>query len=292
MFKLLLGSITSAPLPDGPTDVLDLGCGTGIWCGQFAELHPSAKVLGVDVAPPSLANSDNPALKNCDFVQADIEQAWHFADSRTFDLIYARLLVIAIKDWRRLFERAYSSLRPGGVLELLEAGLIFTADDETAVKDSAMARWWALLRDFNVAKNLDVGAILNFNKLLQDCGFKMVEDEPVKLYMDPEVAARHGIRNADRVAVQASSDCRGMVVNATEKVLNTPDQQALAAEALEDLEKNSGRRGYYMLWYHPNHHVSCLLARAKLSPQFPQGRPETPRIVVEQLLFFDVYSRT
>jgi ubiquinone/menaquinone biosynthesis C-methylase UbiE len=30
-------------------NVLDVGCGTGLWAIEFAEEHPSAKVLGTDL---------------------------------------------------------------------------------------------------------------------------------------------------------------------------------------------------------------------------------------------------
>ncbi|KFY22784.1 hypothetical protein V491_02730 [Pseudogymnoascus sp. VKM F-3775] len=40
-----------APIGDSPQKILDLGCGTGIWCIDVADEYPSAEVIGVDIAP-------------------------------------------------------------------------------------------------------------------------------------------------------------------------------------------------------------------------------------------------
>ena len=39
-----------APLPkEGLHDVLDVGCGTGLWCIDVADENPQAQVLGFDL---------------------------------------------------------------------------------------------------------------------------------------------------------------------------------------------------------------------------------------------------
>ena len=49
-FRLTLdGALYRAPIPKDIQNVLDVGTGTGIWAIEFAEEHPSAKVLGVDL---------------------------------------------------------------------------------------------------------------------------------------------------------------------------------------------------------------------------------------------------
>ncbi|KFZ12534.1 hypothetical protein V501_04187 [Pseudogymnoascus sp. VKM F-4519 (FW-2642)] len=40
-----------APIGSNPQKILDLGCGTGIWCIDVADEYPSAEVIGVDIAP-------------------------------------------------------------------------------------------------------------------------------------------------------------------------------------------------------------------------------------------------
>jgi SAM-dependent methyltransferase len=45
------GALYVAPIPKTLGAALDLGCGTGIWAIEFAEEHPSATVIGVDLSP-------------------------------------------------------------------------------------------------------------------------------------------------------------------------------------------------------------------------------------------------
>ncbi|KAK4969250.1 hypothetical protein LTR66_011728 [Elasticomyces elasticus] len=46
------GKLHLAPLPpDRPLKILDVGCGSGIWAIQMAEVYPTATIMGMDVAP-------------------------------------------------------------------------------------------------------------------------------------------------------------------------------------------------------------------------------------------------
>lgn len=67
--KLFLSPLGNTPQIQ---NVLDLGTGTGIWAIDFADQHPSANVLGVDLSPiqPSWIP---PKLK---FEIDDYEQTW------------------------------------------------------------------------------------------------------------------------------------------------------------------------------------------------------------------------
>lgn len=50
---------TAGLLPEGETEVLDLGCGTGLELGYYFQINPAARVTGIDLAPGMLA-----ALRN------------------------------------------------------------------------------------------------------------------------------------------------------------------------------------------------------------------------------------
>ncbi|TVY46486.1 Secondary metabolism regulator [Lachnellula occidentalis] len=91
-----------APIPAKPQKVLDLACGTGIWSIDFADANPSAQVTGVDIAPiqPKWTSP------NCHFEIDDIEQPWTWQEE-SFDYIFARDLLLCIRDWPRLIDQCY-----------------------------------------------------------------------------------------------------------------------------------------------------------------------------------------
>lgn len=47
---LALGRLSFCPI-EKTIRVLDLGCGTGIWATEFADLNPQAEIIGVDLSP-------------------------------------------------------------------------------------------------------------------------------------------------------------------------------------------------------------------------------------------------
>ena len=98
-----------APIHSNPTKVLDLGTGTGIWAIDFADMFPSAEVIGTDLS----AIQPSWVPQNLSFIIDDAEADWTF-EPDSFDYIHNRNFVCSIRDWPRLVDQAYR-------YELLEA---------------------------------------------------------------------------------------------------------------------------------------------------------------------------
>jgi ubiquinone/menaquinone biosynthesis C-methylase UbiE len=91
-----------API-EKPQRILDLGCGTGIWSIEMAEKFPSAEVIGTDVAP----TQPDWVPPNCHFEVDDIERIWTWRED-SFDFIFSRDLLLAIRDWPALVDQTYT----------------------------------------------------------------------------------------------------------------------------------------------------------------------------------------
>ncbi|KAK4208054.1 S-adenosyl-L-methionine-dependent methyltransferase [Rhypophila decipiens] len=145
--------------------VLDAGTGTGIWAMDFADEHPEANVVGVDLSPiqPSFVPP------NVEFFIDDLEADWTFI--RPFDFIYCRMLTGSIRDWPKLFGQALRHLNPGGYIELHDPSNPLRSDDNTLPKDCALNRW----NDFFLEASLKLGAPMNssdhYEQQLKDAGF-------------------------------------------------------------------------------------------------------------------------
>lgn len=71
------------------------------WAIQFADDHPSATVLGIDLSPIQ----PNSLPTNCSFRVDNVEADW-IPDER-YDFIHSRAMLGGFKDWPRFFKQAF-----------------------------------------------------------------------------------------------------------------------------------------------------------------------------------------
>ncbi|KAI5463897.1 S-adenosyl-L-methionine-dependent methyltransferase [Mariannaea sp. PMI_226] len=121
--------------------VLDLGTGTGIWAIDYADEHPEAKVIGVDLSPIQ----PNFVPPNVEFIIDDIDVEWNY--NIPFDYIHSRMMNSCVKDWKVYLQKIFDNLTPGGYLEVQEIDAGFQSDDGTLTEEHDLARWWSLLSD-------------------------------------------------------------------------------------------------------------------------------------------------
>ncbi|KAH3905008.1 hypothetical protein HBI56_217910 [Parastagonospora nodorum] len=166
-FRLTLdGKLYQAPIPKNLQNVLDVGCGTGIWSIEFADEHPCARVLGTDLSPIQPAQ----VPPNCEFLIDDCEQDWIFHNQ--FDYIHTRAMVAAVKNWGRFFEQAYANIKPGGYLECQEIVFpIRCMDANVTAQNSPLMRWSELFLEAATKIGLDGTGPRHFTPKLRDSGF-------------------------------------------------------------------------------------------------------------------------
>ncbi|OLN95936.1 Trans-aconitate 2-methyltransferase 8 [Colletotrichum chlorophyti] len=118
--------------------VLDIGTGTGLWAVEFADEHPEAEVVGVDLSPIQ----DEFIPPNVKFEIDDVEESWTW--NQPFDYVHIRGMTSSISDWKKLFKQAFdSNLEPGGYIELFEGQMKPCCDDGTLKPDGAFMKWLA-----------------------------------------------------------------------------------------------------------------------------------------------------
>lgn len=92
------GYLHFAPFPnDGEgARILDIGCGTEIWCTQMSEDYPSSVIIGMDVSPVQPASKP----PNVEWITQDMEtaEAWPFPENY-FDSVHLSLVHGCVEDW-------------------------------------------------------------------------------------------------------------------------------------------------------------------------------------------------
>jgi len=141
MWCLMMGNLCPVPIDQlqetlrsrvgNPPAVLDLGCGSGIWCVEMAEAFPHARVVGFDLSEckPKYVPS------NCSFVQGDWSQG--LADYKgQFDLVYTRSVIghLTKEMQQTAVKQAVDCVRPGGLIVLSDGDhIVLDVNKEPAI---------------------------------------------------------------------------------------------------------------------------------------------------------------
>ncbi|KAJ5183510.1 hypothetical protein N7492_001126 [Penicillium capsulatum] len=175
---ILKGELQGAPITH-PGRVLDLGTGTGIWAIDFADAHPEAEVIGIDLSPIQPAW----VPPNCRFEIDDFEQPWEY--SRPFDYIHGRELEGSIRDHDKLFQYAYDNLNPKGWFEIATMELTTYSDDDTHLKAPCFSECAGHLHEASWAFGKSMTTPSTWKERLEAVGFVNVQDDVFKLPLNP-----------------------------------------------------------------------------------------------------------
>jgi SAM-dependent methyltransferase len=107
-------------LLDGkPSDILDLGCGPGLYTSRLASL--GHRCLGIDFSPAAIQHARERAAARdlpCEYIHQDIRAASYGTGHQLAMLLFGEFNVFRREEIANILTKAYQSLDPGGVLLL------------------------------------------------------------------------------------------------------------------------------------------------------------------------------
>ncbi|KFY08924.1 hypothetical protein V492_05788 [Pseudogymnoascus sp. VKM F-4246] len=165
-----------APIGTNPQKILDLGCGTGIWCIDVADEYPSAEVIGVDIAP----TQPDWVPPNCRFELDDMERPWMWKEN-SFDFIFCRDLLLAIRDFPKLIDQCYLHTKPGGYVEFQAVTACIGSDDNTLPLDGSFKKFADNLIVSSEKFGTPIDDPLRWKGWFEERGFEDVTVKVVKL---------------------------------------------------------------------------------------------------------------
>ena len=111
-----IGETLWSSLPPSADNILDLGCGTGVWTQRLATQFPHANVTGLDIAPGMLAHAQARYGHHIRWQQGDAA-ALPF-ERATFDLIFSNLAIQWCRDIDAVMRELQRVLTAGGQVHL------------------------------------------------------------------------------------------------------------------------------------------------------------------------------
>lgn len=105
-------------LSDGPSRILDLGCGPGLYAARLAARGHT--VRGIDFSPASIEYAAKHSSENCSYTLGDVRTTGFGSDYDLVMFIYGEFNVFKPADAHLILQKACAALKPGGriVLEI------------------------------------------------------------------------------------------------------------------------------------------------------------------------------
>ncbi|WPH00829.1 secondary metabolism regulator lae1 [Acrodontium crateriforme] len=235
----LSGRLHLAPLPKEIGSALDLGCGTGAWAIDFAELHPECHVIGTDLSPiqPTMVPP------NVEFLIDDFTNPWLYPSR--FNYIHSRMITIAHLNWAKLIDECWRNLEPGGWVEFQEYSGTFRCDDGTFSRAPDLQKWDGAMQEACEKIGIDLTAVMRVDQLFQDRGFVNIQSAHTKWALGtwPKGAREKEIGRL--FARNIISGAEGLSTRLLTKVLGWPIEKVNAAVNAAENDIKAGKAHCY-----------------------------------------------
>ncbi len=143
-------------------DILDVGCGTGLFAQEAKKVRPGWRVTGLDIASKMLAIA---ATRCAEVIEADAENL-PFEAGR-FDAVFSSLALQWVDDKQRAFDGIVRVLKPGGVVVIVTLG------------DKNLSELFSLAREVGLDL-LTMESAEAYQAVADRAGFDIVQNEAVE----------------------------------------------------------------------------------------------------------------
>ncbi len=200
LIKLALGANYRAPIRQ-PRAILDVACGTGIWCREMAQEFKRAEVVGFDIdrtpmeAALARLGPNGQFPPNFRFLEADALKPFPFEDEQ-FDFTHARLIspFVPIARWPHVVGEMVRVTKRGGYVELVDMILASSPSPALTILTDAANR-------LVVERGLYQGAAPYLADYLRQAGLTRVQERRFVIGTGEQRARQQRLLASDILAV-------------------------------------------------------------------------------------------
>lgn len=231
LLRLALRGNYAAPI-NNPHDILDVGCGSGRWPLEMAQLFPTANVIGVDLVPPPVDGDPThyagPA--NYVFVTGNVLEGLPFGD-RSFDFAHQRLLISALpaSNWPAVVQELIRVTRRGGWVELVEG------DIKAAQGGPALNQIGAWIYEAVGRRGIDVNMCRQIGVMLQRAEMANVMQREIRLPLGRQFGRVGAMMETNFLAL--FEGVKGLVI--AMGIATQAEYEATLQEAIREIDRGS-----------------------------------------------------
>lgn len=156
--------------------ILECGCGTGIWSMEICEKYEYSNVIGIDINN-QFPNEIKPV--NCIFrilnildtnFQNKLSYMLKLNVQNYFDFIYQKFMVLALKenDWNNIIQKYINILKPGGWIQFVETDLIIYNKINNIPFSDKIQELINQLNKYFIKNNINNNYMKNLHKSFKD----------------------------------------------------------------------------------------------------------------------------